>query len=84
MHDTSAQGKLTSISVPDSDRNWLSGGFSYHLDSKSTIDFGLTYLIGEDVKVNETQPLLPGVSTSVAATTRANAWLYGLQYSRSF
>ncbi|OBU34770.1 outer membrane protein transport protein [Photobacterium kishitanii] len=77
MHDTSAQGKLTSISVPDSDRNWLSGGFSYHLDSKSTIDFGLTYLIGEDVNVNEAGGLL-------TATTRANAWLYGLQYSRSF
>ncbi|WP_318421438.1 outer membrane protein transport protein [Photobacterium leiognathi] len=77
MHDTSAQDKKTSISVPDSDRNWLSGGFSYHLDSKSTIDFGLTYLIGEDVKANEADGAL-------TATTRANAWLYGLQYSRSF
>ncbi|WP_318400214.1 outer membrane protein transport protein [Photobacterium leiognathi] len=80
MHDTSAQDKKTSISVPDSDRNWLSGGFSYHLDSKSTIDFGLTYLIGKDVKADEKNPL----GMSVDATTRANAWLYGLQYSRSF
>ncbi|KJF82832.1 aromatic hydrocarbon degradation protein [Photobacterium angustum] len=82
MHDTSAQNQRTSISVPDSDRNWLSGGFSYHLDSKSTIDFGLTYLIGKDVKVDE--PLADGSPVSVQATTRANAWLYGLQYSRSF
>ncbi|MCD9468454.1 outer membrane protein transport protein [Photobacterium iliopiscarium] len=77
MHDTSAQGDITSISVPDSDRNWLSSGFSYHVDSKSTIDFGLTYLIGKDVDVKEASGLLK-------ATTRANAWLYGLQYSRSF
>ncbi|OBU18743.1 aromatic hydrocarbon degradation protein [Photobacterium aquimaris] len=77
MHDTSAQDKRTSISVPDSARNWLSSGFSYHLDSKSTIDFGLTYLIGKDVKANEKNGLL-------TATTRADAWLYGLQYSRSF
>ncbi|MEC6906192.1 outer membrane protein transport protein [Photobacterium piscicola] len=77
MHDTSAQGDITSISVPDSDRNWLSSGFSYHVDSKSTIDFGLTYLIGEDVDVKEANGLLK-------ATTRADAWLYGLQYSRSF
>ncbi|KJG58756.1 aromatic hydrocarbon degradation protein [Photobacterium kishitanii] len=84
MHDTSAQGNLTSISVPDSDRNWLSGGFTYHLDSKSTIDFGLTYLIGKDVNVSEKQQLAPGISPSITATTRANAWLYGLQYSRSF
>ncbi|WP_297479296.1 outer membrane protein transport protein [uncultured Photobacterium sp.] len=77
MHDTSAQGDITSISVPDSDRNWLSSGFSYHVDSKSTIDFGLTYLIGKDVDVKEANGLLK-------ATTRADAWLYGLQYSRSF
>ncbi|WP_256383073.1 outer membrane protein transport protein [Photobacterium toruni] len=77
MHDTSAQNERTSISVPDSDRNWLSSGFSYHVDSKSTIDFGLTYLIGKDVKANEKNGLL-------TATTRADAWLYGLQYSRSF
>ncbi|HIF9215511.1 TPA: outer membrane protein transport protein [Photobacterium damselae] len=77
MHDTSAQDKQTSISVPDSARNWFSGGFSYHLDPKSSIDVGVTYLVGEDVKAIEGNGLL-------TATTRANAWLYGIQYNRSF
>ncbi|EPG0367920.1 outer membrane protein transport protein [Photobacterium damselae] len=77
MHDTSAQDKRTSISVPDSARNWFSGGFSYHLDPKSSIDVGVTYLVGEDVKAIEGNGLL-------TATTRANAWLYGIQYNRSF
>ncbi|KJG38976.1 aromatic hydrocarbon degradation protein [Photobacterium angustum] len=81
MHDTSAQDQMTSISVPDSDRNWISGGFTYHLDSKSNIDFGLTYLMGKDVDVTESQP---DGSLPLTATTRANAWLYGIQYSRSF
>ncbi|MBA5682585.1 outer membrane protein transport protein [Photobacterium damselae subsp. damselae] len=80
MHDTSAQDKRTSISVPDSARNWFSGGFSYHLDPKSSIDVGVTYLVGEDVKATESNPL----GLSVDATTRANAWLYGIQYNRSF
>ncbi|MDV5170732.1 outer membrane protein transport protein [Photobacterium rosenbergii] len=80
MHDTSAQDKRTSISVPDSDRNWFSGGFTYHIDSKSNIDVGVTYLLGEDVDVVENSS---GFS-QVTATTRANAWLYGIQYSRSF
>lgn len=80
MYDTSAQDELTSISVPDSDRQWFSGGFTYHLDSKSNIDVGVTYLIGDDVSVVENST---GV-TSIAATTRANALLYGIQYSRSF
>jgi long-chain fatty acid transport protein len=79
MHDTSAQDKRTSISVPDSDRNWFSGGFTYHIDSKSNIDVGVTYLVGEDVDVHE-----DSLGTIVTATTRANAWLYGIQYSRSF
>ena len=79
MYDTSAQDEITSISVPDSDRQWFSTGFTYHLDSSSNIDFGFTYLVGEDVEVSENE----GVS-SITATTRANAILVGLQYSRSF
>lgn len=86
MHDTSAQDQMTSISVPDSDRNWISGGFTYHLDSKSNIDFGLTYLMGKDVDVKEQSALSANPPTlgTLTATTRANAWLYGIQYSRSF
>ncbi|KLV09256.1 aromatic hydrocarbon degradation protein [Photobacterium aquae] len=80
MYDTSAQDEKTSISVPDSDRQWFSGGFTYHLDSKSNIDFGVTYLVGKDVEVVENSTGL----SQVSATTRANAWLYGVQYSRSF
>ncbi|WP_418113360.1 outer membrane protein transport protein [Vibrio scophthalmi] len=79
MYDTSAQDEITSISVPDSDRQWFSTGFTYHLDSSSNVDFGFTYLVGEDVKVSESI----GVST-ITGTTRANAILVGLQYSRSF
>ncbi|WP_428771635.1 outer membrane protein transport protein [Vibrio sp.] len=79
MYDTSAQDQLTSISVPDSDRQWFSAGVSYHLDQASAIDFGFTYLIGKDVNVKEETP-----ATSLTAITRANAILMGLQYSRSF
>ncbi|WP_394239933.1 outer membrane protein transport protein [Vibrio astriarenae] len=79
MYDTSAQDKKTSVSVPDSDRQWFSGGFTYHIDSKSNIDFGFTYLVGKDVNVFEDS----GIG-SISATTRADAILTGLQYSRSF
>ncbi|ELI6446776.1 outer membrane protein transport protein [Photobacterium damselae] len=84
MHDTSAQDEQTSISVPDSARNWFSGGFSYHLDPKSSIDFGVTYLVGEDVKADENTIIHGKPISSITATTRANAWLYGIQYNRSF
>ncbi|MGR5449737.1 outer membrane protein transport protein [Vibrio alfacsensis] len=93
MYDTSAQDSLTSVSVPDSDRQWLSAGFTYHIDSKSNVDFGITYLMGKDVDVNEatpnpmydpTDPTSPKNISSITATTHADAILFGLQYSRSF
>lgn len=80
MHDSSAQDKVTSVSVPDSDRNWLSAGFTYNLSEKANIDFGFTYLIGVDVDVEETS--LAG--TTISGTTNANAIQVGLQYSRTF
>ncbi|MBU2912228.1 long-chain fatty acid transporter [Vibrio splendidus] len=79
MYDTSAQDELTSISVPDSDRQWLSAGFTYHIDTASNVDFGFTYLLGDDVDVKETSS-----GTPLTATTHADAILLGLQYSRSF
>ncbi|MFV0447558.1 MAG: outer membrane protein transport protein [Vibrio sp.] len=81
MYDTSAQDEMTSISVPDSDRQWLSAGFSYAIDNASNVDFGFTYLIGKDTQVDES---VTALSTSVSATTRADAIMMGLQYSRSF
>ncbi|CAH7403750.1 Long-chain fatty acid transport protein [Vibrio chagasii] len=80
MYDTSAQNELTSVSVPDSDRQWLSSGFTYHLSENSDIDFGFTYLVGKDVAVEEGNALIGKIS----ATTRADALLFGLQYSHSF
>ena len=84
MYDTSAQDELTSVSVPDSDRQWFSAGFTYHLDEKSNIDFGFTYLVGEEVSVSESYELNGITLSTIEATTQANAILMGLQYSRSF
>jgi long-chain fatty acid transport protein len=77
MFDTAAQDKLTSISVPDSDRHWFSAGFGYHFKQHHTVDFGFTYLLGQDVNVSERGGVL-------TATTHANAILAGIQYSYSF
>ncbi|MEZ9565528.1 outer membrane protein transport protein [Vibrio artabrorum] len=84
MYDTSAQDKVTSISVPDSNRQWFSAGFTYHIDTASNVDFGFTYLLGDDVKVNETTEISGNTISSISGTTHADAILVGLQYSRSF
>lgn len=79
MYDTSAQAERRSISVPDSDRQWLSAGFTYKPDTLTSIDFGATYLLGKDVSVSESNS-----ASSIVGTTHANALLLGAQYSRSF
>ncbi len=84
MYDTSAQDSVTSISVPDSDRQWLSTGFTYHINNQSNVDFGFTYLIGKDVDVSESTVIRGTEYSSVTATTHADAILVGLQYSRTF
>lgn len=79
MFDTSAQDQKKSISVPDSDRQWLSAGFNYKFSKQGSIDVGMTYLVGKDTLVNESTSI-----SSITATTRANAWLYGVQYNYTF
>ncbi|WP_019613102.1 outer membrane protein transport protein [Psychromonas ossibalaenae] len=79
MYDQSAQDQVTSVSVPDSDRQWFSAGFTYHFDEKSNVDFGATYLLGKDVSVTETSP-----GSTLNATTHANALMMAVQYSRTF
>ncbi len=80
MYDQSAQDKVTSISVPDSDRQWFSAGFTYHLSEDANIDVGATYLLGKDVDVDEQKT---GIS-KITGTTHANAILAAVQYSHQF
>lgn len=84
MYDESAQDKVTSISVPDSDRQWFSAGVGYKLSPKATVDFGFTYLLGKDVNVEEETSLGTTTLSTLNATTHADAILMGLQYSRTF
>ncbi|PSW14351.1 aromatic hydrocarbon degradation protein [Photobacterium rosenbergii] len=88
MYDVAATDELKSISIPDSDRQWLSAGFTYHIDSRSNIGFGATYLIGKDTQVDEFMGIETDsglqIGTGVSATTRSDAILVGLQYSRTF
>ncbi|RTR39971.1 aromatic hydrocarbon degradation protein [Shewanella canadensis] len=91
LYDTSAQDKLTSISVPDSNRQFFSTGFTYQLTPDSGLDFGFTYVLGEDVSVVESKPMIPidiasgtYLATNLTATSHANAMMVGLQYNRTF
>ncbi|MEI6898139.1 MAG: outer membrane protein transport protein [Psychromonas sp.] len=84
MYDQSAQDEITSISVPDSDRQWFSAGFTYHFSENANVDFGATYLLGQDVSVSEKTVIEEIEYSSIDATTRADAFLLAVQYSHRF
>ncbi|WP_100753132.1 outer membrane protein transport protein [Vibrio salilacus] len=79
MFDQGVQDNLTSVSVPDSDRQWFSAGATYHLNNDQSIDLGFTYLTSKEKKVNDD---LSGVS--LEAKTQATAILFGAQYTHKF
>ncbi|PMK01168.1 outer membrane protein transport protein [Vibrio sp. 10N.261.55.A7] len=83
MFDEGVQDTLTSVSVPDSDRQWFSAGASYHFNADQTLDLGFTYLVGEDVAVTDTISTTSG-DLVLNTTTKATAILFGAQYTHRF
>jgi long-chain fatty acid transport protein len=79
LYDNGVVDKISSLSIPDSDRQWFTAGFGVKVSPKSTLDFALAYVKGEEVEVTEA-----GLTSSVTATTLSNAVYYSMQYSYSF
>lgn len=81
MYDMGAADKVKSISIPDSDRRWFSAGVSYHINPRSSVDFGYTRLLGEKVTVSEGKK---GTNSIIEGETYATAHMLGLQYNHKF
>lgn len=82
MHDKGVVDEVSSLSIPDSDRNWYTVGASYYINKHSSIDFGLGFVRGENVEVRENSAI-PGIG-EVVAHTRSDAVYYSMQYSYAF
>ncbi|MFQ2906369.1 outer membrane protein transport protein [Aeromonas allosaccharophila] len=71
-----------SLSIPDSDRVWYSAGATYHINTDMSVDFGMAYLDGKEVDVNET--LVSGLPYSWKGTSHGNAFLASAQFNMKF
>ncbi|CAM3270983.1 OmpP1/FadL family transporter [Shewanella violacea] len=80
MHDQGVVGEISSISIPDSDRNWYTAGVTYNLSQNTSLDFGLGFVRGEDVSLIESS----GLVGDIHATTRSDATYYSMQYNYQF
>lgn len=74
---------IPSTSMPDSHRNWLSTGVSYHISKNHSIDFGYSLVLGKATVISEkSSPILGG--TVLQATAESGANYFSAQYSYQF
>ncbi|MBV7415030.1 MULTISPECIES: outer membrane protein transport protein [Aeromonas] len=72
-----------SLSIPDSDRIWYSAGATYHIDQDMSVDFGMAYLDGKEVDVNEGLRS-HGDALRWKGTSHGNAFLASAQFNMKF
>jgi len=70
------------VSLPDNDRTWLSAGAQWTVGKVGVIDIGATYLLLNNSQIDNNQ--LADGRGRVIGEYSANAWIFGLQYSRAF
>lgn len=91
--DQSAAVDHRSISIPDSDRLWYSAGATYQLNDTDSVDFGISYVNGDNVVVTEEDALLAALPDALSPfvgnkdwgfSSEGNALLLAVQYNKSF
>ncbi len=69
-----------SISIPDSNRVWLSAGASLNLDKKSSVDVAFSAIKGQEQSFTETD----NIGGQWGFKSQGNALLFAVQYNYSF
>lgn len=64
-----------SISIPDQDRFWISAGTTYAFNDDASIDFGASYMHGQDVTIEE---------GGYTFKSEGKAWLFGTNFNYRF
>lgn len=72
-----------SLSIPDTDRHWLTVGATYALNDTSGIDMAYGYIKGREANVRQQRQVGP-IASTLTATEHANAHLLSVQYNVSF
>jgi long-chain fatty acid transport protein len=70
-----------SLAIPDQDRIWLSAGSTYAINNNTSIDFGIAYMHGKTVTINET---LTSNLPEYSFTAKGSALLYGININHQF
>lgn len=79
-YDTSAADELKSISIPDTDRTWLTVGGTYNFNQNLSFDAGVAYIWGKKSQFIEDK----GENTEASFEVKASAVLVGLNMNYRF
>ncbi|MEL7290973.1 MAG: outer membrane protein transport protein [Pseudomonadota bacterium] len=89
-YDTSAvSDKNRTITIPETDRTWLSFGASYDFTEQLSLDGGFTYIFAKDASIKESRGYESDdkaqmVGGEFVGETTGNAWLIGIQANYTF
>lgn len=89
-YDTSAvSDKNRTITIPETDRTWLSLGATYDWSQDLTLDAGFTYILAKDAPIKESRGYESDdkaelIGGQFVGETTGNVWLIGVQASYRF
>ncbi|MGR2942237.1 outer membrane protein transport protein [Vibrio vulnificus] len=89
-YDTSAvSDKNRTITIPETDRTWLSVGATYDWTQNFTLDAGFTYIIAKDATIKESRGYesddkAQAIGGQFVGETTGNVWLIGVQANYRF
>ncbi|WP_070963763.1 outer membrane protein transport protein [Vibrio sonorensis] len=89
-YDTSAvSDQNRTITIPETDRTWLSLGATYDVSKALTLDAGITYIMAKDASIKESRGYdsddsAEKVGGQFVGTTTGNVWLIGVQANYRF
>ena len=72
------------MTLPDSDRTWLSFGARYTLSKASSIDMGYTHLFFKEAKTERAVTTSLGTVQTIRGNFETSADLFSLQYNQKF
>ncbi|MGN5079264.1 outer membrane protein transport protein [Aeromonas veronii] len=85
---TPIEAEYRSLSIPDSDRIWYSAGTTYHVNQDMSLDFGLTYIDGKKVDVDESLGATHGPASLQnphwVGTSHGDAFLASVGFNMKF
>lgn len=74
------QAAESTLSIPDSDRQWYTAGMTYKATQSLSFDMGAAFIAGKEISFDEDIPL-GGTKTF---SSKGDAWIYSAQMNYSF